>query len=144
MNRSLAMILLAAAATLASCGDVNKVSVSVAFPDDTVSTATKQLLFVVRQAPPSGNGCAQLWTADTSSLPQNQSTIAYPYKNDVVAAPIDLNEYPALSLLVYAFPTGDVSQPTMRALAGGCQQIMTSDKSDVLITLEKRPGSPRM
>ena len=144
MKTSHALILLAACAALASCGDVNKVSVSIAFPDDTTSTATKQLLFVVRQAPPSGNGCAQLWTADTSSLPQNQSTIAYPYKNDIVAAPIDLNEYPALSLLVYAFPTADTSQPTMRALAGGCQQIMTSDKSDVVITLEKRPGSPRM
>ena len=41
MNRNLAF-LLTCAAIFASCGDVNKVSVSLAFPDDTTSTATKQ------------------------------------------------------------------------------------------------------
>ena len=140
MMRFVAISILGAA-MLAGCGDVNKVRVSLTFPDDTTETATNELLFIVREAPKSGNGCAALWSSDTSPLPQNSSTIEFPYKNDVVAAPIDLNEYPALSLLVYAFPTAEVSQPTARALAGGCTQIVTSDKSDVVIALEKRPNS---
>lgn len=129
------------AALLSGCGDVNKVSVGLAFPDDTTEKATHQLLFVVRQAPQSGNGCSAIWSGEASALPQNMSTIAYPYKNDVVAAPIDLNEYTALSLFVYAFPTNDTSQAAARALAGGCEQIQTSDRSDIVITLMKRPGS---
>jgi hypothetical protein len=126
-----------------ACGDVSKVSVGLSFPDEATETATKKLLFIVREAPSNNqNGCASLWSTDGSALPQNQSSINYPYKNDVVAAPIDLAQYPRLTLFIYAFPSEDLSNPAARALAGGCQQLESAESAgEVVITLERRPGT---
>src|SRR5688572_31216187 len=99
----------------AGCGDVDKVNVSIAFPDDATESSTSTLLFIVREAPKTGSGCAALWSNETSPLLQNTSTINYPYKNDVVAAPIDLAAYPALTLLIYAYPAGTTIDATRPA-----------------------------
>src|SRR5687767_8322046 len=90
---SLATFVLAA---LGACGDVDRVQVNLDFPDDATERSTQKLLFVVREAPMVGNGCAALWMKEPTGLAENQSIVDYPYKNDVVAAPIKLSQYPAL------------------------------------------------
>jgi hypothetical protein len=139
-----ALVLAASGSLLGGCGDVDKVSVKITFPDDAAKSSTSNLLFIVRQAPASGNGCAALWVDEASMLPQNASTIEYPYKNDVVAAPIDLQGYPALTLLIYAYPAGatiDVQKPGSNAIVAGCEQRPKDGAEELTVTLGRRTAS---
>lgn len=129
------------ASALSACGDVDKLSVNVTFPDEDAKEATSNLLFIVRQAPATGNGCGALWSSEPPMLPQNASTIAYPYKNDIVAAPIDLQGYAALTLLIYAYPTGatiNVERPGEGAIVGGCEQRNRDGETEITIALGRR------
>lgn len=133
--------LLAAALGLfgAACGDIGNVRVDVAFPDDETELKTRALLFVVREVPKDRDGCEDLWSDQPSGLAENRSIIEYPNRNDTVAAPVKLSQYPELTLLVYAYPSRDVTAST--PLAGGCMRtgINAEETQSVIIQMEPAP-----
>lgn len=127
------------AGLLAGCGDLGSVDVKLMFPDEATQASTRRLLFVVREVPKTGSGCAALWSSDPTGLAETRSLIDYPNRNDVLAAPVRLAQYPALTFLVYAHPSRDIASST--PIAGGCEEtkIDPNATTDVLLTLERPP-----
>lgn len=136
MKKLLSVLFLVAA----GCGDIGSARIQVDFEDATVKGQTKALLLVVREAKdPNVNGCDALWSNQPSTAAESRSVVAYPNRNDVLAAPVKLSMYPNLTLLVYAYPTLDVA--ASRPLAGGCVQsgIKGEETQDLAITVKKQP-----
>lgn len=127
------------AAAVSGCGDVGNVNVKLEFTEDALEAATKRLLFVTREAPANGMGCAALWSDAPSGLAENRATIDFPNKNDVVAAPVMLSRYPRLTLLVYAHASRDTS--TSAPIAGGCADVTVDPTAttEILIEMEAPP-----
>lgn len=122
-----------------SCGDIGNVRVDVEFPDQESELKTRALLFVVREVPKDRAGCDDLWSNQPSGLAENRSIIEYPNRNDTVAAPVKLSQYPALTLLVYAYPSRDVTASS--PIAGGCVEagINAEETQSVVIEMEAPP-----
>ena len=93
-----------------ACGDVSRLSVDIVFPDDDTKNATQKLFFVVREvASTSTTPCSGLWDeaplcADASGqarpCAEYLRLVDYPNRNDVVAAPLDVNQY---TVMVYSY-----------------------------------------
>jgi hypothetical protein len=139
MNRKLFAGLLFSSA-LFGCGDLGNVDVSLTFSDSAMQAATRRLLFIVREVPKSGTGCEALWTMQSNGLAESRSVIDYPNRNDVVAAPVKLSQYPRLTLLVYAYPNKDTV--TTSPIGAGCQLVTVSADStmNVMIKLDPPPA----
>ncbi|MCB9646528.1 MAG: hypothetical protein H6730_08015 [Deltaproteobacteria bacterium] len=113
------------------CGDIGRVVLDVTFPSEDVELRTRALRVFTRQAPTDGSdGCAALWSTVPTGLAQNDNILAYPNRVDMVVSRVNLANpvnseppptSPALSFLVYAYPTIDVA--TSEPLAGGCAQL---------------------
>jgi hypothetical protein len=133
--RRMALLLLAAL----GCGDIGNVRIDVDFPSDETELRTRALVFVVREVPKSGEGCANLWRDQPMGLAEVRSIVEYPNRTDLVAAPVKLSIYPKLTLLVYAYPSRDVT--ASNPIAGGCMEtpIDAESTQDVVIMLEPRP-----
>src|SRR2546421_716565 len=103
--------LLLSLAAISGCGDLGNVNVKLTFPNDGGATeaATRRLVFIVREVPKAGSGCDLLWSTAPTSLAENRTVMDYPNRNDLVAAPVKLSEYPKLTLLVYAHPSKDTT-----------------------------------
>lgn len=91
------------------CGDVSKLSINIVFPDDETKNATQKLFFVVREVSTSTTPCTGLW--DTAPLCADVSgelrpcaeylkLVDYPNRNDVMTAPLDVNQY---TVMVYSY-----------------------------------------
>ncbi len=133
---ALALALLGSAA----CGDIGNVRVNLEFPDEETELRTRALLFVVREVPKDRGGCEDLWRdMQPSGLGELRTVVEYPNRNDVVGAPVKLSEYPALTLLVYAHPSRDVTTST--PIAGGCTETAIDAEStqEVTVALEAKP-----
>ncbi len=137
---SLALALGAGLGALASaCGDIGTVRLDVDFPDEQVSSRTRALLVVVREPPAEGDGCDALWSNQATGLAESRAIVEWPSRNDILATPVKLSIYPALTFLVYAYPGLDVE--TSEPLAGGCvgAKIPGDEASELTIPLAPRP-----
>src|SRR5688572_24283347 len=95
-------ILLATALTLASCGDIARMTVDLRFPDADTKQSTQQLLFIVREPASSGDPCSALWGPPPSGLGEYVRLIDYPNPADTLAAPLRPGRY---TIFVYGLPT---------------------------------------
>ncbi len=121
------------------CGDIGNVQVSVGFPDNETELRTRSLLLVVREVPTDRSGCDDLWSDRPTGLAESRSLVEYPNRNPIVGAPVKLDMYQFLTLMVFAYPSTDTE--TSRPLAGGCieTQIDAENTSEVNITMEMAP-----
>lgn len=122
------------------CGDIGSARLDVSFEDGTIESQTRALLLVVREVrDANNNGCDALWSNQPSTLAESRSVVVYPNRNDVLAAPVKLSMYPSLTLLVYAYPTTEVT--SSRPLAGGCvQSPIEGEATQTLdVVLKKAP-----
>ena len=128
-----------AALFASACGDIGMVNVNVEFPDEDTELRTRALHFIVREVPTDRDGCDDLWQNGPSNLPQSASIIEYPNRNDIVAAPVRLAMYKALTILVYAYPTTDIE--ASNSIAGGCTEtpIDAESTSEVNVALMPPP-----
>lgn len=136
LSRTLAVASLLGAT---ACGDIGNMRVALDFDDEEVEGRVRAVMFVVREVPPSGNGCALLWSNQPTGLAENRSVLEYPNRTDIVAAPVKLSMYPKLTFLAYAYPTRDVT--ASEPIAGGCvdADVEPDVTSEVRIALEKAP-----
>lgn len=121
------------------CGDIGMVSVDVEFPDEDTELLTRALRFIVREVPTDRDGCTDLWVMGPTNLPQSESVVEYPNRTDIVAAPVRLAMYDALTIFVYAHKSTDVQASP--AIAGGCKEtpVMGDSSSQIAIPLEVAP-----
>jgi len=134
--RFLAPLALLAAA---GCGDIGRVVLDLSFSTEDLELRTRALEVVVRQTADGVDGCDNLWSQTPTGLAEDRKVIAYPNRVDVRASPVDLDRYPALTLLVYAYPSSDIS--TAQPIAGGCSEgpVDPAATSSVDIVLEAAP-----
>ena len=130
---------LLASGVVSGCGDIGMVNVTVDFPDEDTELLTRALRFIVREVPGNRDGCEDLWLMAPTNLPQSESVVEYPNRTDVVAAPVRLAMYKALTILVYAHKSTDVQASP--AIAGGCKETPVSgdESSEVMIPLMVAP-----
>jgi len=96
--------------SMLACGDVSKLSIDIVFPDEDTQNATQKLFFVVREvASTSTTPCTGLWdqaplcqdaNGDLRPCAEYLKLVDYPNRNDVVAAPLDVNQY---TVMVYSY-----------------------------------------
>ncbi len=124
----------ALALSTAACGEIEVLKMDLTFPDQDTELRTRALQVIVREVPTDGSeGCTALWSDQPTNLNQTAAVVAYPNRNDALAANVDIRQYPALSLLVYSYPQVTIETPEGRTeevlvvsgepLAGGCQTI---------------------
>lgn len=94
-------LVLLVAALAQGCGDVSRLVVTLRFPDADTSSATQQLMFIVRE-PAEGDPCEALWGEHPTGLKEFTRLVDYPNRNDVVAAPLDVGRY---TVFVYSYGT---------------------------------------
>ena len=116
MSLPKALILVSALAAMTAtwsigCGDVSKLSIDVVFPDEETKNATQKLFFVVREVSTSTAPCNETGLWGSAPLCEDDSgelrpcaeylkLVDYPNRNDVVAAPLDVNQY---VVMVYSY-----------------------------------------
>lgn len=150
-----ALYALAVGVVLYGCGDIAKLSLNLVFESDETKTATQELFFVVREVTTtSTTPCDGLWgevplcaDADGSPRPcaEYLKLVDYPNRNDVVAAPLDVEEY---TIMVYSYDESlDVvcasdddcaaseSSPYCRQLASSSDLKACVSKSDGIVPI---------
>lgn len=139
-DRRLMLFWLGTISMAVGCGDLGAVEVKLMFPDDATRASTRRLVFVTRDvAKTGGDPCATLWSGPPNTLAERRVAVDYPNRSDILAAAVDLNKYPKLTILVYAHPGKDVTQPP---IAGGCQTVAVdpNNTTRIEVKLTKRPG----
>jgi hypothetical protein len=126
-------------ALASACGDVGTVRLDVDFADEQMSSRTRALLVVVREPPAEGDGCDALWSEQSTGLAESRAVVEWPSRNDILATPVKLSIYPALTFLVYAYPDLDVN--ASEPIAGGCvgAKVPGDEASELTIPLVPRP-----
>lgn len=139
--RTIAPVLLAGSLLAsAGCGDIGRVVLDVDFASEDLELRTRSLEVVVRESAPSAMGCARLWDTTPSGLAEDRQVIPYPNRVDVRASPVDLDRYPVLTLLVYAFPSAE-GPDTSSPVAGGCTELTVDPaaSTELNVQLEAAP-----
>jgi|GEM_PF-3352144 len=147
----IALYTLVAGVVLYGCGDIAKLSISLVFDSEDTKTATKELFFVVREVTTtSTTPCSGLWDEvplceDDNGSPrpcaEYLKLVDYPNRNDVVAAPLDVEQY---TVMVYSYDESlDVvcasDADCENSQAGAyCRQIASS--SDLKACVSKSEG----
>ena len=142
---------LVAGTVMYGCGDIAKLSINLVFESAETKTATKELFFVVREVTTtSTTPCSGLWDevplcedANGSPRPcaEYLKLVDYPNRNDVVAAPLDVEQY---TVMVYSYDESlDVvcaSDADCAASQAGpyCRQLASS--SDLKACVSKSEG----
>lgn len=136
LKRTLGLFLLS---TSFACGNIGQVELDVSFSDADTELRTRGLHIFVRQVPMTGTGCDDLFTTTQTMLLQTEAKVEYPNRNDVVAAPVNLDSYSELTFRVYALPTLDT--PPEQGIAAGCADsaIDSSTSQVVDIVINPRP-----
>ncbi|MEQ8278543.1 MAG: hypothetical protein RMA76_32365 [Deltaproteobacteria bacterium] len=136
LKRTLGLFLLSSSF---ACGNIGQVELDVSFADADIELRTRGLHIFVRQVPPNGSGCDDLFTTTQTMLLQTEAKVEYPNRNDVVAAPVNLDSYPDLTFRVYALPTLDTLPE--EGIAAGCADspIDASTSQTVEIVMNPRP-----
>jgi hypothetical protein len=131
------LTLLLAATSLSACGDLGNVNIKLTFPDQATESATRRLKLIARELPVNSDGCDALWGTPQPGLKERQAFVDFPNRNDILAENVKLTDYPALDMLVYAYPSLDTT--TSQPIAGGCQGVKTNTGSDedITVTLKK-------
>jgi hypothetical protein len=113
---------LAIAATACSssgpCGSDPGIHVRVIMPDSTTDGRTNQVSITAREEPPTGDGCAALWTTPMPGLKERMINGARDEWAQGLYLNIQLADYPMLSIFAYAYASPDSGVDA--ALAGGC------------------------
>lgn len=92
------------AGAVLACGDIGALRLDVTFPNEDLELRTRALRVVVREGPMDGSpGCAALWGTPMPMLSEEEAVVAYPNRDDVLAAAVRI-DYESLSLLVYGHP----------------------------------------
>jgi hypothetical protein len=104
------LVSIATAMVMSACGNVSTLSIDVVFPDENTKNATQKLFFVVREvASTSTTPCSGLWedgplcqeaSGELRPCAEYLKLVDYPNRNDVVAAPLDVNQY---TVMVYSY-----------------------------------------
>lgn len=141
------------AVALSGCGDIGALRLDLLFPDAEVETQVRALRLVVREGPRDGSvGCNALWGVGQPGLRQTEAVVAYPNRDDVLAAAVSL-EYESLSLFVYghrdaAVVEGEDGEKSLEIsgspLVGGCIDQGIDDSNATLeleLELEMAPGA---
>ena len=128
------------ALALGGCGDIGRVVLDVDFSAEDLELRTRSVEVVVRESAEGADGCARLWDSSPSGLAQDSSVIPYPNRIDVRASPVDLDRYPVLTLLVYAYPSLEGPE-TSSPVAGGCAEVNVDPQAttEVSVILEAAP-----
>lgn len=121
------------------CGDIGRVVMDVSFSSEDLELRTRALEVVVRETAEGVDGCDNLWLQQPLGLAEDRKVIAYPNRVDIRASPVNLDQYPALTLLVYAYPTADIE--TSEAIAGGCAEsaVDPNASTELAIVLDPAP-----
>lgn len=137
LKRTLGLFLLSSSF---ACGNIGQVELDVSFAEADIELRTRGLHIFVREVPMDGSsGCEDLFTTTQTTLRQTEAKVEYPNRNDVVAAPVNLDTYANLTFRVYALPTLDTLPE--EGIAAGCADspIDASTSQTVEIVMNPRP-----
>lgn len=113
---------LLSALLLSACGDVSSVRLGVVFVEPEVEAQVEALQLVVQTVPSNpATACTNFVAGRNTSLEGNDVTLAYPLEGDVIALPVDVTLYDALTFIVLAFPSTNTEESA--PIAGSCEVI---------------------
>ncbi len=125
------LLLVGAALFLGACGDIGRVVLDVQFPDEDTELQTRALEIIVRDATLDETPCANPFDRRVTGAAEDRVLIEYPTVVDTGVVNVNLEQYGALNLRVYAFDGFDFEVDRM--VAGGC--VRNNSEPGVTTTL---------
>lgn len=122
------------------CGDIGRVVLDVQFTSDRLEQQTRSLEVVVRQSVMGANGCDNLWSTVPTGLAEDTEYVLYPNRVPVRASPVDLAQYPVLTMLVYAH-SATVALDAAEPIGGGCieEAVDPNESREFSVVLDDAP-----